>query len=179
MRSFILGYMRWFILGYIFVLQALVGSLFMCGILRPFAELYFTFATLVVEVFIVLLGTFLALYGLVLERIWGEAQPLSLEEGGLSDYYSRCRASAKPITATMLIVIIGAFCITLLAQPLNEFTGTFGILLILQVSLLGGWLFVLFLWRLFSIAEKAIAHALKLKLGGRVEAKEKSKDYVR
>jgi hypothetical protein len=144
-------------------------------ILRPFAELYFTFATLVVEVFIVLLGTFLALYGLVLERIWGEAQPLSPEYTGLKDYYNRCKASAKSITATMLIAIIGAFCITLLAQPLNEFTGTFGILLALQVSLLGVWLFSLFLWRLFNIVEKAI----KPKLGERMEAKEKSKDYVR
>lgn len=147
----------------------------MWRILRPFIELYFTFATLIVEVFVVLLGVYLALYGFALERIWGEAQPLTPEDMGLKDYYNRCKGSAKSITATMLIVIVGAFCITLLVQQLNEFTGTFAILLTFQVSLLGGWLFILFLWRLFNIVEKAI----KLTLKERIEAREKLKDYVR
>lgn len=155
----------WFVISYTSILLALVITAFFTSVLNLEKDSIIAFSTIEIEIFIILLVTFLggyfALITFIEPKTTKKTTKKTIQENEFSGIYSTVQILKEmkyPMIIPALIVILLSIILIFFYSPLsiNPLYKTFVALIILEISIIAGWFFVRFMTRFAFLVENII-----------------------
>lgn len=152
----------WFVISYTIILVSLVVTGYFTPNLNLEKEIVLAFSSIVIDVFIILLATFLGGYFALIAFIEPKARKKAdVEELSASGVYATVKILKEmryAMVIPMLLVIFLSLILIFFYSPFstNQSLKTFVAFTILEIALLAGWFFVRFMTKIAFLIEDII-----------------------